>query len=208
MKRLLVALVVLAFALPALAGQNPNVAIYLYTTSSGIGGTNWTASPSGGGVKSVYVCFDHFGVGGGMYGASWRFIEVPGPDYMSSTNQFAGVGGLTIGDPGSAAGIAMTVGPAAVYPNVNGIIILGRIRYTVEGDPPGGGSITVVPHATDGRAVADAQNQLDYWCVHSVAYNGLSGNFGWDAPPTIDGNCTQPSPVQNETWGSIKALYR
>ena len=205
---MLIALIVLALAVTAFAGQNPNVAIYLYTTSSGIGGTNWTASPSGGGVKSVYVCFDHFGVGGGMYGASWRFIEVPGPDYMSSTNQFAGVGGLTIGDPGSAAGIAMTVGPAAVYPNVNGIIILGRIRYTVEGDPPGGGSITVVPHATDGRAVADAQNQLDYWCVHSVAYNGLSGNFGWDAPPTIDGNCTQPSPVQNETWGSIKALYR
>jgi hypothetical protein len=208
MRNVLIALIVLALAVTAFAGQNPNVAIYLYTTSSGIGGTNWTASPSGGGVKSVYVCFDHFGVGGGMYGASWRFIEVPGPDYMSSTNQFAGVGGLTIGDPGSAAGIAMTVGPAAVYPNVNGIIILGRIRYTVEGDPPGGGSITVVPHATDGRAVADAQNQLDYWCVHSVAYNGLSGNFGWDAPPTIDGNCTQPSPVQNETWGSIKALYR
>jgi hypothetical protein len=93
MKSVLVALVVLAFALPAVAGQNPWVQIYLYTTSSGIGGTNWTASPAPGANKSVYVCFDHFGPmgmgNGGMYGASWRFIEVPGPTYLSSTNQYA-----------------------------------------------------------------------------------------------------------------------
>jgi hypothetical protein len=41
-----------------------------------------------------------------------------------------------------------------------------------------------------------------------VAYNGLSGNFGWDAPPVADGDCVPPSPVEDATWGSIKALYR
>jgi hypothetical protein len=103
----------------------------------------------------------------------------------------------------------MTVGPTPVYPNANGIIVLGRIRYQTPRDRPSrGGSITLVFHAADGRAVVDANNELDFWCVHDVAMNGLSGNFGWDAPPTIDGDCWWPSPVEDATWGSIKAMYR
>jgi hypothetical protein len=215
MKNVLIALVVLALAVPAIAGQNPNVGIYLYTTSTGIGGANWKASPVPASNTSVYVCFDQFGVGGGLYGASWQFIETPGPDFLSTTNQYAGVGGLTIGTPGLAPGVAMTVGAVPVYPNANGIIVLARIRYETPEMASRGGSIQIVPHGSDGRAVADANNNLDFWCVHSVAYPlefgqtyGLSGHFGWDAPPVIDGDCTPPSPVQSATWGSIKALYR
>jgi hypothetical protein len=208
MKNVLIALIVLALAIPAIAGQNPRVAIYLYTTSTGIGGTNYKATPGAGANTSVYVCFDHFGVGGGMYGASWQFAEVPGPSYLSTTNQFAGVGGLTIGDPGSAPGCAMTVGAVPVYPNANGVIVLARVRYETPEELTRGGSITVIPHGSDGKAVADANNALDFWCVHSVAYNGLSGHFGWDDTPVPDGDCVPPSPVENATWGSIKALYR
>jgi len=213
MKRLLIALTILAFAIPAIAGQNPYVGIYLYTTSTGIGGTNHKASPAPASNTSVYVCFDRFGplgngVGGGMLGASWRFIEVPGPSYLSSTNQYASVGGLTIGDPGVAPGCAMTVGAVPVMPNASGIIVLARIRYETPEAAFRGGTITVVPHGTDGRAVADANNALNNWCVHSVIANGLSGNFAWDDSLVPDGDCEPISPVESSSWGSIKALYR
>jgi hypothetical protein len=208
MKRLLIGLVVLALAVPAMAGMNPRVAIYLYTTSSGIGGTNWKASPAPGASTSVYVCFDHFGPGGGMLGAQFLLNEVPGPDYLSTTNQFEAVGGLTLGVPGVAPGCAMTTGPVAM-PNANGIVVLARIRYIGPEEGSRGGHIQVLPYSMgDGGVVADQNSASDVWCVHSVAYNGLSGHFGWDAAPTIDGNCAPPSPVENATWGSIKALYR
>jgi hypothetical protein len=215
MRNVLIALIVLALAVPAFATQNPWVGLYLYTTSSGIGGTNWKASPGAGSNTSVYVCFDRFGPmglgDGGMYAAQWLFHEVPGPDYMNTTNQFVGVGGLTIGTPGIAPGCAMTVGPTPVYPNANGIIVLARIRYeTPDAGAARGGYIEVLPYsAGDGGVVADANNMLDDWCVHSIAANGLSGHFGWDAPPTIDGDCPPiTTPVEEASWGSIKALYR
>jgi len=209
MKNVLIALIVLALAIPAIAGQNPGVGLYLYTTSTGIGGFNYKATPAAGSNTSVYVCFDTFGVGGGMYAAQWLFNEVPGPSYMSTTNQFNGVGGLTIGTPGQSPGCSMTVGPVPVYPNANGIIVLARIRYETPEELTRGGYIEVLPYAAgDGGVVADANNMLDEWCVHSVAFNGLSGHFGWDAPPTIDGDCHEQSPVESATWGAIKALYR
>jgi hypothetical protein len=55
--------------------------------------------------------------------------------------------------------------------------------------------------------VADANNVLDTWCVHSIAFDGLSGNFGWDDTVPGDGNCAVV-PVEAQTWGSIKAMYR
>jgi hypothetical protein len=206
MKRAVVLLVVLALcAAPALAGQNPDIALYLYSTSTGVGGTNTKASPAPGSNTSVYVCFDN--VWGQVYGASWKFTEVPGPDYLSVTNQYAGVGGLTIGDPGQGFGCAMTTGSLPATPT-NGIIVLARVRYeTPEPGAPRGGSITVIPHDTDGRAVADGNNQLDSWCVHSIAFDGLAGNFGWDDTVPSDGDCAIV-PVEAQTWGSIKAMYR
>jgi hypothetical protein len=208
MKRTILTIMVLAFcAVPALAGQNPGVQIYLYTTSTGVGGFNHKASPAAGANTSVYVCFDHFGPGGGMTLAQWQFIDVPGPNYLSSTNMFAGVGGLIIGDPAVAPGIAMTTGADAL-PDANGIVVLARIRYeTPEEGARRGGSIQIVDYsAGDGSVVLDLNLASDEWCVHSVALNGLSGNFGWDDSPIPDGNCA--SPVEARTWGSIKALYR
>ncbi len=126
MKRAILAVMVLALlAVPALAGENPHIGIYLYTTSTGTRRAPTTRRrrhPAR--TQSVYVCFDN--IWRGVYGASWKFVEVPGPDFLSTTNQFAGVGGLTIGDPASAPGCAMTVGPVPVYPGVNGIIVLAQ----------------------------------------------------------------------------------
>lgn len=209
MKRAILLVIVLALcAAPALAGMNPNVGIFLYTTSTGVDGTNHKASPAPGANTSVYVCFDRFGDGGGMLGAQFAFLEVPGPDYLSTTNQFAGVGGLTLGEPGTPPGCAMTTGPVQ-YPDANGIVVLARIRYeTAELGARRGGYIQVIPYsAGDGPVVGDQNSAYDVWCIHSVAANGLSGHFGWDDTSIPDGNC-QIVAVERQTWGSIKAMYR
>jgi len=195
--------------MPAVAGQNPNIRIFLNALSAGTG-NNWTTTPVEGSNKSVYVCFDNFGVGGGMYAAQFHMMPVGGPDYLSTANQFVGVGGLTIGEAVGAPGAAMTVGPVPVYPGASGIIVLARVRFETP-EPPmrDGGYIMLVDYsAGDGNVVADADNMLDTWCVKSVAYGGVSGHFGWDAPPPVDGDCEEPNPVESTTWGSIKALYK
>jgi len=199
MRSLAIAVVVLAFAVCAVAGQNPNVAIYLYTTPTGVGGTNHLTVPPPDGVASVYVCFDHFGPGGGMWLAQWKFLEVPGPDYLDTTNLYATVGGLTIGEPGIGAGCAMVVGPVPVYPDANGVVVLACVRYVTPPEGAGGGTITVVPPDwPEGGVVADADAELDPWRVHTVGLDGLDGNFTWDAV----------TPVAPASWGLIKALCR
>jgi hypothetical protein len=208
MTRLLASLLLVALAIPAVAGQNRHVGIYLCTTSTGVGGTNHMPSPAPGVLASVYVCFDQFGQGGGMFGASWAFEEIPGPDYFWTTNLYEAVGGLTIGDPGIPPGCSMVVGPSPVYPGASGIIVLARVRYETPDGRRQGGTITIVPSGfPEGGAVMDANNDLDTWCVHSVGYNGLSGNFAWDDSAVPDGNCST-APVEATSWGSIKALYR
>jgi len=211
MKNVLIALIVLAFAIPAIAGQNPNVGIFLTSSSTGAPtGVNNKPTPAPGAGQNIYIAFDHFGGGGGMLAAQWMFQVVGGPDtYAGPTNQFAAVGGLTIGyNPAIAPGISMTTGPAA-YPNANGVVVLGRVRYETAELARVGGFIKIIPYAAgDGGVVSDANNELDAWCVHSVVYNGMSGNWGWDSEPIPDGDCAPPSPVESATWGSIKALYR
>ncbi len=72
MKNVLIALIVLALAIPAVAGQNPWRRDLPYTTSTGIAAAR-TGRRRRRPVRTpdVYVCFDHFGVGGGMLAAEF-----------------------------------------------------------------------------------------------------------------------------------------
>jgi hypothetical protein len=101
----------------------------------------------------------------------------------------------------------MTTGPTA-YPDANGVVPVASLLYA----GAGAGSVTLIsygspPEVPLNRNVSDANFQYDQWCVHSVAVNGLSGNWGWDPTSPTDGDCVE-SPVEPQTWGSIKALYR
>jgi hypothetical protein len=207
-----IALLILASCIPATAGQNPCVGIYLYTRPAGIAGTNHKPSPLPGQQTSVWVCFNRFGQGalvGGMLGAEWAFAEVGGPTHLSTTNRYAAVGGLTTGVPGVPPGCVMTVGPDPVYPDQNGIIALARIDYWTPAGFARGGTIQIVPYAGVSRVVADANGEPDAWYIHSSAWDGLSGNFGWDDSAIPDGEWPPCfTGVQAATWGSIKALYR
>ena len=194
MRNALVALMVLALAGFAFAGQNPDINIYIVDNATGVGNNLVCPAPSA--TFNAYVCFDHFGPGGGMLGCSFAFNRTFGGFKLSFINM---LGGLTIGDPEVAPGCALTSGANPVFPTA-GIIVAANAMYLYTGVP---GTIVLAAHGTDGRAVADANNLLDFWCIRSIP---TSGNFGvcMDPPP---GDCPT-SPVEDSTWGSIKALYR
>jgi len=193
MKHLLISLMVLALAIPALAGQNPDIALFLTTDATGQTDVN-TTDP---GDFYVYVCFDGFGPGGGMLGAAFTLTKTFSGYQLEATNL---LGGLAVGSPEAGWAIA-TAGDCSMP--VGGVVVAASLHYLALGP----GTITVGPHPTDGPAVADCNNDLDFFCVHSIAVNGVAGNFGVgeDAP---DGDCEPVDPVEDATWGSIKALYR
>jgi len=200
MRNALVALMVLAVAATAFAGQNPNIGMYIVDNATGIGNNQITPAPYT--PFNVYVCYDRFGEGGGMLGCAFAWTRTFGGFKLSFQNL---LGGLMIGDPEVAPGVALTSGASAVYPDVNGIVVAATAQYMYSGSPAG--FIQLGAHGTDGRAVADANNMLDFWCIHSILWPGASGNFGVAVAPP-DGDCEPFSAVESSSWGSIKALYR
>ena len=204
MKRLLIALLILALAAPALADQNPNLAIFLNDAPDGTGDNE--VCPAVNATFDVYVCFDRFGDGGGMLGAAFMFVRTFAGFKLVQMNLLPG---LDFGDV-EIDGWAITAGANCEFPDENGVLVGATVQYLYLGTP---GTITVVPHPIDGNSAADCNNELDFWCVHSILSettpegDGVSGNFGVcaDAP---DGDCEQLSPVEDATWGGIKALYR
>jgi hypothetical protein len=65
------------------------------------------------------------------------------------------------------------------------------------------GTITILPNAVDGKKITGCDFELDEFCVLA------NGGIGMAAPPG-DGTCDDcpDTPVEEQTWGSIKALYR
>jgi len=198
MRVLLIILTVLVMAVPVLADQNPDLGIYLdLDTGTPIADNEICPNPND--TFDVYVCFDRFGDGGGMLGAAFMFDRTFGGFKLVQSNL---LGGLDFGDV-EADGWALTSGASAVYPDANGVVVAASVQYLYLGTP---GTITITPHPVDSNSAADADNELDYWCIHSIAHCGASGNLGVCATPD-DGDCLA-SPVAESSWGSIKALYR
>ncbi len=195
MKGLIIAVAILALSVPAFAGQNPDIGMYLVTGSDGTG-DNYIEPVS---TFNIYVCFDGFGPGGGMLGASFMFDRTFSGFKLAQTNL---LGGLDFGDV-ETAGWAITSGADCAMP-VGGVVVAATVQYLYQGTP---GTITVGPHPVDGMAVADCNNDLDFFCVHSIAAQGVSGNFGVFMPAP-DGTCEPITPVEDSSWGAIKALYR
>ncbi len=198
MKRLLIALLILALAAPVLADQNPNLAIFLNTAADGTGENE--VCPAVNETFDVYVCFDRFGDGGGMLGAAFMFVRTFAGFKLVQMNLLPG---LDFGDV-EIDGWAITAGANCQYPDVTGILVGGMCTYLYLGAP---GTITIIPHPIDGNSAADCDNLLDFWCVASVASHGFEGNFGVCMPPP-DGDCEPIVAVEDATWGGIKALYR
>ncbi len=207
MKRFFIALLVLALAVPALAGQNPKLGIFLDLDSDTANAVVNTVCPEVNETFVVYLCFDRFGEDGlggtgveGLLGAAFKFDRTFAGFKLLQSNLLPG---LDFGDV-EVDGWAITSGANCQFPDANGVLIGASIQYLYLGAP---GTITIVPHPIDGNSAADCNNELDFWCVHSILSSDVSGNFGVCVEPP-DGDCQQLSPVEDATWGGIKALYR
>ena len=92
----------------------------------------------------------------------------------------------------------MTAGEC-IYPDGNGMIIVGYVLYYYTGPP---GHVRIAAAEIDGRTVLDCNNMVDTYCVAANA------GIGADPPPGDPGCYCGTVPVENASWGTIKALYR
>jgi len=205
MKRLLIVLLIVGFAVPALADQNPYLAIFCDADMDTGNDVVTEICPAPNASFDVYVCFDRFGptgdgTDGGMLGAAFLFDRTFAGFKLAQANM---LGGLDFGDV-ETTGWAITAGANCQFPDANGVVVAAAVTYLYLGTP---GTITILAHPVDGAVGSDCDNLLDTWCIPSTVSHGFDGNFGvCMAPPS--GDCQPVSPVEDATWGAIKALYR
>ena len=195
MKRLLVAALVLAIAVPAFAGNNPCVRMYIdfdppnYTHA--VDPAIYTSVPA-------YVmadCLDHQGFDGGFTTVSFALAVTPG---MTSPPAFASLlpGGLAIGSWDTGITLASTE-----CMNIEPVQI-GRLDLFYLGSP---GCVELVDHPDYPRWVVDCQEPgvVDYYCL--LAHGSVGGGT---CPEPEDCPCPCGSAVEDMSWSGIKALYQ
>jgi hypothetical protein len=191
----------LLLAVTALADQNPQLAIFLDADMDTGNDVVNEVCPNPNETIMVYVCFDQFGGGGGMLGAAFKFDRTFAGFKLAQTNL---LGGLDFGDVEVAPGWAITAGANCQFPDANGVVVAASVQYLYLGTP---GIVQILAHDVDGHVGADCDNLLDDWCIASLDSHGFAGNFGVCMPPP-DGDCVPAVPVEDRSWGTIKALYR
>jgi hypothetical protein len=197
MKRLLIALAIMAVATTAFAGGNPDVRIYLDVMPNQM---VHEIHPNASETFDVYVCLDCFGddpILSGTRGTAFLLIRTFQGFKLS---QIALLGGLDFGDA-EIDGWTIAAGADCVYPDIDGVVCVGVIQYLYLGVP---GTLDLAPHPGTGREVLDCDFQSDFYCIYA--------NLGVSVPPNPgEPDCDCPengNPVEDSTWGGIKALYR
>jgi len=200
---LIVAMILAAVAVTASAGLNPDVYAYITFDAAGdeSGGDQGAIifEPAGAGAISAYVCLGD--VAGGMTVVSFllkdMLVGCPG---VVVTQSFTSLlpGGMTIGDA-FVGGIT-----CASIECLSGTVVVGRIDCYYLG---GSCCMEILDHEEYPRWVVDCQEPVerDYYCLkyHGIVYDGVT-------MPTCDTVTEWPcdTPVEDATWGGIKALYR
>jgi hypothetical protein len=195
MKNLLAILVIAAMAVTATAGLNPQVTGYISFDPAGDPLQNAVA-PAPYTTVNAYFCLGC--IEGGMTTVSFllnnAMADCPG---VMATQSFVNLmpGDLAIGNAFSggitiASTECMTMDP----------VIVGYGTYFYLG---GACCIQLLDHADYPRWVVDCQEpgQVDYYCL------GGHGSVGGAVSPEGE-VCPCGSPVEDATWGGIKALYR
>jgi len=208
MKRALIALTVLALAVPAFAGVNPNVRMFVTTDPTGY--VHSAPDAVAGSVVPVYVCLDclgDYGEGGGITGVSLALdFQCSGFANSVDITGFHPSAQTVLGGPDDLANGWVIAAPECVEPGPEGIICVALVNwfYFEIGAPTVPGDVVILPSPFDGAAVVDCNNDLDFFCVLS------HGAIGQEVvtPGDEDCDCEEQSPVEDSTWGAIKALYR
>jgi len=191
-----VALVALSVA-PLMAGQNENCKAFMDVAgATDNAGVVTRIDPDAFSLFSVYLGLTDCGSGAGegVKSVSFALTYPPG---MASTAIYENLlpGGLAIGDWETGvtlAGSGCLEGP---------FLIFGVARYIYTGVP---GTIVWTDHPQFPRRVEDCSEpttQTDFFCVWTNC------GVGQDAPAGEAG-CTPNTPVEQSSWGAIKALYR
>ncbi len=196
MKQLLAMCLVLVFAVTAFAGNSPQVYAYISFDPAGDELQN-AVMPAAYTTVEAYVCLGC--VEGGMTVMSFGLnnVLVDCPDVIG-TQAFVNLlpGGLGIGDAFDGVGITI----ASTECMMMDPVIVGYGSYFYLG---GECCIQIVDHAQYPRWVVDCQDPgvEDYYC--------LAGHGSVGGAQCPDGEvCPCGSPVEDATWGGIKALYR
>lgn len=202
MTKVLVALMIVALAVPAFAAENPDIRVYLDFDSEG-GGQHRIDGLSQLDIFNVYVVLDCFGDGGGTRGIGFTFErEATLAAIVGTPVNY--LGGLSNGNPEAPTpadgGTNFLAGSDCVMPDANGVVVCGYVPYTFVA---GTGYIKIGPNEISGREVLDCDFLFDdLFCVYAHCAVGAD-------PPAGEPDCECPvSPVEDSTWGSIKALYR
>ena len=199
MKYIVALIMVVAMAVPAFAGQNPEV--YAYITSDADGSEASATVPAAYSAISVYFCLGNISTleGEGMTVVSFLLADpTAGCVGVMGSKGFTPMlpGGLAIGDA-FVGGITVSStecmpGPNVVVGSIDGFYLGGACCFEIlyHPDYPG----WVVDCAPIG--------QVDYYCVK------FHGSIGGAVCPDGDPDCPPESPVGDSTWGSIKAMYQ
>jgi hypothetical protein len=195
MKRALIALMVLALAVPAFAGQNPDVRAFVtFVKDCPDPYVHRTDTVSG--LVNIYLLLDCFGEDGGIRTVSLTWTTTGFGMAFAPTYYL--VGAQVIGGPDNATDGWVIAAPNCTYPNECGVVPILNQPYFVMGP----GTVTLGPNPVDGQMVVDCNFDFDLFCVLA------NGGVGMPAPEG-DLDCECPIvPVEDKSWGGIKALYR
>jgi hypothetical protein len=191
MKYVLIALALAALCAPAFAGGNPNGRCYISFDQTGAGGLehSYTMTPSV--AFNAYVCVT--GLDMGMTGVSFMLTDVLN-DYpgMFAVASFTNLLDVPVGD------VFTGISLASSTCRTEEVVVVGSLFLfpSVAGDF----CLELLDHPSYPRWVIDCTDpvELDFYCVQAHGTIGA-------------GVCPEPEcddPVEDVTWGSIKALYQ
>jgi hypothetical protein len=200
MKQLLAVCLVLLFAVSAFAGDNPNVYAYISFDPAG-DEAQTSVTPTAFTTVNAYVCLGN--VVGGVTAVSFAINDVVTQcGGVVATEAFTNLlpGNLAIGDA-FVGGITLASTECMAGP----VVVVGSVDMFYLG---GSCCVEILDHVDYPRWVVDCNEPglVDYYCLK---YHGLIED-GVTTP-----ECLTPtefpcegSPVEDATWGGIKALYR
>jgi len=196
MRSALIGITLVALAGLASATQNPDIRVYLdFDPPDGI----QRLDPDPDSVFDVYIMTDCFGPGGGLRGISIAFERTFEAYTMGEYNLLGGISYGHVDDP--VIGWNPAAGEDCVYPDDNGTVIVGYVRYYYTGPP---GHIRIIPAVNNPRTAVDCNVvHDDFWCVAGNAGVGVEPH-----PPEVGCECEQYSLTLETAWGRVKALYR
>ena len=199
MKTLLAILVVAAMAVTATAGENPQVYAYISFDPAGDPEAH-TVAPAMFTTVDAYVCLACIegGVTVVSFGLNNVLADYPG---VIATQAFVNLlpGGLAIGDA-FAGGVTV----ASTECMMSDPVIVGYGSYFYMGNGPTDACIKLVDHVDYPRWVVDCQEPgvEDLYCVAGFGTIGAA-----DCTEGVE-DCPCGTPVEDATWGGIKALYQ